>query len=109
MRQLAARAADVTTDPDVQLTIGRRILGPVDREWHVVLDEGTVRVESGPAAEPTLRLTSDSVTADAIHRGELSAQRAFLDGNLRIDGDLRALLAARPVLDRLASDLVGLT
>ena len=33
-----------------------------------------------------------AATAEAIHRGELSAQTAFIEGRLRLGGDLRAVI-----------------
>jgi putative sterol carrier protein len=51
-----------------------------------------VRVERGRASHPDLVFTQDRATAEAIHRGELSAQAAFMQGRLRLGGDLRAVV-----------------
>ena len=59
--------------------------------YHVLLGDGRVRFVGGPAPEATVRFTADRATAGAIARGELSAQRAFMDGVLHIDGDPLAL------------------
>jgi hypothetical protein len=62
--------------------------------WHVRIGGGLASVERGPApdGQPTVRIRQDRATALAIARGELSAQRAFMTGRLRIGGDLAALL-----------------
>ena len=44
------------------------------------------------SADPDLTFTQDRATAEAIHRGELSAQAAFMQGRLRLGGDLRAVI-----------------
>ena len=54
--------------------------------------DGRLRVERGRVAEPDLTFTQDRATAEAIHRGELSAQAAFMQGRLRLGGDLRAVI-----------------
>ena len=57
-----------------------------------VVADGTIRVERGRAPHPDLTFTQDRATAAAIHRGELSAQAAFMQGRLRLGGDLRAVI-----------------
>ena len=54
--------------------------------------DGRLRVERGRVADPDLTFTQDRATAEAIHRGELSAQAAFMQGRLRLGGDLRAVI-----------------
>ena len=68
--------------------------------YALVLDHGRVQVERGRVENPDLVFTQDRATAEAIHRGELSAQAAFMQGRLRLGGDLRA------VIDR-AADLAS--
>ena len=46
----------------------------------------------GRADAPDITFTQDRATAEAIHRGELSAQTAFIEGRLRLGGDLRAVI-----------------
>ena len=68
--------------------------GPEGHEvaYALVLDDGRVRVERGRVDDPDLTFTQDRATAEAIHRGELSAQAAFMQGRLRLGGDLRAVI-----------------
>ena len=60
--------------------------------YALVVGDGRVRVERGRVADPDLTFTQDRATAEAIHRGELSAQAAFMQGRLRLGGDLRAVI-----------------
>jgi SCP-2 sterol transfer family protein len=68
--------------------------GPEGREvaYAIVVRDGRVRLERGRVADPDLTFTQDRATAEAIHRGDLSAQAAFMQGRLRLGGDLRAVI-----------------
>jgi hypothetical protein len=61
--------------------------------WHVAIDDGKVSLAAGPAAQADLRFTTDRATAAGIASGDLSAQRAFVEGRLRVGGDLSRLVA----------------
>lgn len=96
-------------DPALSIKVEQRISGPQPIVWHVSIDGGVVRAASGPSVDATVTLTSSLDTASAIHRGELSAQRAFLDGALQIGGDLQALIDNRAVLAEVSHHLGGRT
>lgn len=74
--------------------------------YHVLLGDGRVRFVRGPATEATVRFTADRDTARAIATGALSAQRAFMDGVLHIDGDPLALERELATLREL-DDVLG--
>jgi hypothetical protein len=97
----ALRAAEVPHGPRlaVQQVVPDGPTGEV--AYALVLEGGRVHAERGRIADSDLTFTQDRATAEAIHRGELSAQAAFMEGRLRLGGDLRA------VIDR-ASDLASL-
>lgn len=85
--------ADLTPSADT-FVVGYVVTGgPAgERSYTLRLGPDRVSVRAGSDAPVALRLTWD--VAVAIAKGELSAQRAFLDGNMRIDGDAQALLGA---------------
>ena len=60
-----------------------------------------VRVTEGATPDATVTIRLDRSTAAAIARGELSAQRAFMTGRLRIGGDATALVRAHSVVAAL--------
>ncbi len=60
--------------------------------YSVSVADGAITVRRGRADAPDVTFTQDRATAEAIHRGELSAQTAFIEGRLRLDGDLRAVI-----------------
>jgi hypothetical protein len=61
-----------------------------DRAYTLTLGPDAVGVRSGSGAAVGLRMSWD--IARGIATSELSSQRAFLDGDIRIDGDPQALL-----------------
>ena len=101
--ELEAAAARADLPPMPRLALQQVVPdGPVGEvAYALVVEDGQVRVHRGRIERPDLVFTQDRTTAEAIHRGELSAQAAFMQGRLRLGGDLRA------VIDR-ASDLASL-
>ena len=60
--------------------------------WHVRFSDGTVSMTPGAAPAPNVTFVSDAATAMGIHSGTLSAQAAFIAGDLRVEGSINALL-----------------
>lgn len=65
--------------------------------YHLRLSGGAAALVPGTAPDPDVRFRCDHATALAVARGELGAQRAFMEGRLRIGGDVRAIVAAQEV------------
>jgi hypothetical protein len=63
-----------------------------------VFGDGHVSVRRGEAGDPTVTFRCDRPTAEAIARGQSSAQRAFMAGQLRIGGDASALLRSHSAI-----------
>jgi putative sterol carrier protein len=93
-RAVEADSALSDATKDVQLTVQQVVTdGPEgDAAYHVVIDDGTVRVVSGEAGEATVTFVQSWETATAVSRGELSAQAAFMTGRIRVRGDLPKLV-----------------
>jgi hypothetical protein len=104
--ELDVQAQAVSVPADLAIVIEQHVDAV---SWHFVIADGRVRVLAGPSENPTVRLSSDRATAEAIQRGELSAQRAFLDGAFRIGGDVNALMTHRPLLTTLGELLAATT
>jgi SCP-2 sterol transfer family protein len=81
--------------------------------WHLAIADGRAALEPGPAEKPDVRFTTGYATAAAIAAGTLAAQRAFVDGRLRVGGDLALLMthqrAIGAVHDALAALRAGTT
>jgi len=93
--ELDAAARTATFPADLRLVVQQVITGGPDGPevvYVLKLGDGTLSVHAGRAEEPDVTFTQDRATAQAIHRGELSAQAAFMDGRLRLGGDLRSVI-----------------
>lgn len=98
----AARTASIPLE--VRLTIQQVIPdGPDGHELAYVVEaaDGVLSVRPGRADHPDITFTQDLATALAVQRGELSAQAAFIEGRLRLGGDLRAVLEGAGTLARI--------
>ncbi|HEX7095542.1 MAG TPA: SCP2 sterol-binding domain-containing protein [Acidimicrobiales bacterium] len=88
----AATAAGPCADSLDGLVVGYRVDG---FDYHVTVADRRVRFRPGAVDDATVTFRLDRDTAAAIARGELSAQRAFMSGKLRIGGDTKALVRAQ--------------
>jgi SCP-2 sterol transfer family len=61
--------------------------------WHIAIVDGAASLVPGPAEKPDLRFTTAYGTAAQIASGALAAQLAFVEGRLRVGGDLSLLIA----------------
>ena len=91
---LAAALAGIT------FTVEQAVDGTPDGtvRWHVTVADGKVALTPGPAARPDVRFTTTYPVAAAVARGEQSAQRAFIEGDLRVGGDLSLLISHQRAL-----------
>jgi len=76
--------------------------------WHIRIDDGRVGLGIGSAADPTVTFRCDRATAVDVHLGRTSAQAAFMAGDLRVGGDVGALLAHQELLAGLTDVLAPL-
>ena len=75
--------------------------------YQIRFDAGTVTVTRGADASATVVLTADRTTAQRIATSELSAQAAFMAGQLRLDGDTMALVRNHDALAKLDECFAG--
>jgi len=105
MRQLGSVTSAIHADPDVALVIEQSVDGQSPLCWHVTISDGSAATVLGPADDPDITLTTDRETATGIATGTTSAQRAFLEGKLRISGRINSLIQARSVLEDISDAL----
>jgi predicted lipid carrier protein YhbT len=92
---LDAAARSSIVDGDLRLVIQQVVTGGPDAgdvAYVVEIADGAITVRRGRSDRADVTFTQDRPTAEAIHRGELSAQTAFIEGRLRLGGDLRAVI-----------------
>ena len=102
-------------DDAVDLVMEHRVVDVDGFEfcWHVRLGGGRASAVPGLADSGSrtgrVRFTSNRETARSMAVEGESAQRAFAEGRLRLDGDPQLLLAARPALEMLGAALAAPT
>lgn len=98
---------------DIRFTIQQVITGSGTEEarYWVTLNDGSVDGGIGDAPAADVTITQDYETAGAITRAELNPQAAFMQGKLRVTGNMGKLLqhqgamaAIFPVLATLETD-----
>ncbi|HEY5983837.1 MAG TPA: SCP2 sterol-binding domain-containing protein [Anaerolineales bacterium] len=80
---LAEKAAGVNA------VVHFRFTGAEAGEWNAVIHDGRCEVAQGlPRSRPTISVVSDSGDFLKVASGELDGMKAFMDGKLKITGDL---------------------
>jgi SCP-2 sterol transfer family len=121
VRYLSARWIDaarhaIAADPSlpaalagITLTVEQTVEDGPDGtvSWHIAITDGAASLVPGPAEKPDLRFTTAYATAAAIASGALAAQRAFVEGRLRVGGDLSLLTAHQRAIAALDDALAA--
>jgi putative sterol carrier protein len=87
---LDAAAREAAVPAGVRLTIQQIVTteGGDDVRYHLVLEDGRLRVHPGEAPAADVTLTQSREVAAALSRGELNAQQALEAGRLKLRGDI---------------------
>jgi hypothetical protein len=109
-RELAADAALAGATSDLDLTVAYEVTGTPSGKASYALrfDNGTVGLEPGPHPDAAVSFALDYDTAARIARNELSAQAAFMQGRLKLGGDVTVLIRDGAALDGVQDALAGL-
>jgi putative sterol carrier protein len=101
---LAAAAADLDLAVDYEVTgspFGKR-------RYQLRFDHGSVELVNPPVGEAQAGFSTDYDTAAQIARGELAVQVAFMQGRLKLEGDVAVLVRDGAALDGLDDALADL-
>jgi hypothetical protein len=104
--ELATAAGSATVDPGLRLVV-QQVVHDDDGStvaFAVRLADGRAELVAGRVDDPDVTFTQHRRTATAIAAGRLSAQAAFMAGDLQVGGDLRAVLGR--TLDLTALDSI---
>ena len=77
---------------DMRATIQFDLSGEGGGLWHALIADRKVAVHTGPAPAPTLTLTTSAHDYLAIINGDLKPMAAFMQGKVRVKGDMQLLL-----------------
>ena len=72
----------------VSAVIQYEISGDGGGTWHATVKDGTCAIAQGAAASPTLTLTMTAQDWLDMIAGKLSGQMAFMQGKLKLKGDM---------------------
>jgi putative sterol carrier protein len=72
----------------VDAVVQFKFTGPEAGEWYAAIKDGKVEVERGTHPTPKMTLTADSTDYVKIFTGELDGMQAFMQGKLKLAGDL---------------------
>jgi putative sterol carrier protein len=72
----------------VEAVIQYQLTGEEGGDWVVIIEEGACRVEEGMADDPTLTLSADAQEYKDVVTGRSNAMQAFMQGKLKLAGDL---------------------
>jgi putative sterol carrier protein len=79
-----------------------------DVSYGFVLDGGKVQMTKGDIDNPEATVSQDYPTAVAISKLELSGQQAFMQGKLKVSGNLMKIMQLQGALAAMAPALEGL-
>ena len=72
----------------VDSVIQFRFTGAEAGDWNATINDGQVTVERGIHPSPKMTLTADSSDYVKIFTGELDGMQAFMQGKIKLAGDL---------------------
>ena len=68
-----------------------------EAKYYFTLDNGAAQVSLGEVADPDATITQNYETAVAINKQELNAQNAFMQGKIKISGNMMKLMQLQGV------------
>lgn len=95
----AASGAELTVQYDVSGAPGGA------RKYALTVVDGTVGIDPGAHPDAPVSFSLDYDTAAEIARGEVAAQAAFMQGRLKLGGDVTVLVRQHALFDRMGDAL----
>ena len=77
---------------DMRATIQFDLSGEGGGQWYVTIADRVLNVHSGQAPAPSLTLTTSASVYLSIINGELKPMAAFMQGKVRVKGDMPLLM-----------------
>ena len=78
-----------------------------DVKYYFVLDNGTANVSLGEVEEAEATVTQNYDTASGLQKGEVNAQQAFMQGKLKVSGNMMKLMQLQKVIGSIPKAVAG--
>jgi len=104
-RAVAASDSLASVAGTCRIAVTQAVTGTPDGDvtYHLVVGDGSASFGPGPAPGEDVRLEQSWETARGVALGEINAQEVFIDGSLRITGDVQKLITNEAVFAALNS------
>ena len=79
-------------------TLQFNITGDDAGQWYAVIQDGDLSVSEGEANEASMTMTCDSTDLMALVSGDLNAVSAFMQGRIKIDGNMSLAMKLQSLL-----------
>ncbi len=93
-----------TRDADAPVRLQLRLSGPGGGEWYIVAQRGDGARHAGVVDDADATLEADVADWRAVQSGELDRLQAFMDGRIRIAGDLTLFMLHEELITRLTRE-----
>ena len=81
--------------------------GPEVAKYYFTVERGTARIGLGEVEDAEATITQNYETAVAIQKQELNAQNAFMQGKLKISGNMMKLMQLQGVFNAMPKAASG--
>jgi len=95
---------------NVELSVQFEVSGAPEGEvsYFLRVADGAAKTDLGPLDGADVTVSSDYETSQAISKGELSVQMAFMTGKIKVGGNMAKIMMHQGVLNEYARVLSGL-
>lgn len=103
--ELQANTAMASVAKDHSIAVTQVITDSPDGDvsYHLSVRDGSAQIGPGAAVDEDVRLEQSYDTAVAVATGRANTQELFVNGSIRIHGDITKLIASEPVFAALDS------
>lgn len=99
-------SAIANVDLSVQFDVSGAPAGEVS--YYLKVADGSAETQLGPLDGADVTVSSDYETSQAISKGELNVQMAFMTGKIKVGGNMAKIMMHQGVLNEYARVLSGL-